>query len=156
MKRILTFFTVVVMCLALAACGHQKISNTNIDSDKICIRILNGATPVAGFGLTYYLGDNPVGSIGMKEASGENVSEGMAEFIITREDIPEDADLEKFGLKFMVTEENGVEFSICTKYFPVQFGNTYAFKLMSEDGCYAIWSEIDGETLIESGRYFRK
>ncbi len=146
MKRIISFSVVAAMCFALAACEHHESSIANKDSDKIYIRITNDGTPVSGFGLTYYLGDSAVGSIGMKEASGGNVSDGVVEFVIMKEDFPENTKLDNFGLQVMVTEETGVELSVCTMYFPARFGNTYSFKLINEDGCYAVWSELDGET----------
>ena len=88
-----------------AGSGQQASAVVGKDSDKIYIRITNDDIAIAGFGLTYYLGDDAIGSIGMKEASGRNVSDGVVEFVIMKEDFPENADLDKFGLQFMVIEE---------------------------------------------------
>ena len=82
----------------------------------------------------------------MKHADGSKITDGSVEFALTMDDVPKDADLNKFGVKFMVAEETGVELSVCTMYFPARFGDTYNFKLINEDGCYAVWSELDGET----------
>ena len=143
MKRIITFLIVAAMCFALAACSNHEAQ----DIDKeLHIRIMNEVESVYGLGLTYYFNDVPVLSTGMKHADGSKITDGSVEFALTMDDVPKDADLNKFGVKFMVAEETGVELSVCTMYFPARFGDTYNFKLINEDGCYAVWSELDGET----------
>lgn len=143
MKRIITFIIAATMCFALAACSNHEAQ----DIDKeLHIRIMNEVESVYGLGLTYYFNDVPVLSTGMKHADGSKITDGSVEFALTMDDVPKDADLNKFGVKFMVAEETGVELSVCTMYFPARFGDTYNFKLINEDGCYAVWSELDGET----------
>ena len=143
MKKIITIIIAAVMCFAMTACGQKVESDPG---NEIHIRILNEADSAYGLGLTYYFDDVAVHSTGMNNANGSKIGFDCVDFTLMREEVPEDADLDKFSLRFTVTEENGVELSVCTMYFPVQFGNTYNFKLINEDGCYAVWSEIDGET----------
>lgn len=143
MKRIIAIIIVAAMCLALAACSNPEVLDT---TEEIHFRITNELESVYGLGLTYYFDDVPVYSTGMKHADGSKITDDFIEFTLTKDDVPKDVDLKKFSVGFTVTEKTGVEFSVCTIYFSIQFGNTYNFKLLTEDGCYNVWCELDGET----------
>lgn len=143
MKKIMILLLAFVLGLSLAGCEYREIVEANEDGDKIYFQIKNDGLAVVGFGLTYYLAEEAFASIGMKEASGHKISDGLVEFILMKEDIPKDADLRQFGLEFMVTEENGVEYPVDIKYFPVQFGNTYSFRLTNENDSYVVVEETE-------------
>ncbi len=141
MKRIISILASAVLCFALTGCAHHKAPLAGQDSDNLCIRILKADIPVSGMGLTCYLGDRAVGSIGMKEASGGHVTDDAVTFVMMKEDFPENPDLDRFGFQLRVTDENGADLSAGTMYFPARFGMTYSFKLIQEGNCFTVQSE---------------
>lgn len=149
MKKLLSFLLATVLCLSLAACSKLTGSegNKQENSQEIHIRIKNTVEEqVAGLGATWYIGDKAIGSTGMEAADGEEIGDSVIDFVLTRDDIPDGSDLKEFGVKFRVTEKSGESFDVCDLRFPVEFGESYAFKLKNEDGCYAVWLDMDSDS----------
>ena len=155
MKRIAVFFLAAVMCVAMTACGQRPEPETG--TDDIGIRVTNEAGDnIAGMGVDWYVADQCIKSTGMQPADGGTIGEEPVEFDVTGDEVPEDANLNEFGVRFNVKNKKGVEFDICTLYFPVEPGSEYSFEIRDEDGSYAVWAEIDdsvhgGKTVAKLG-----
>lgn len=153
MKRIIALLLAAILCMYVTACSKETVPEEN--AQEIRIAVTNTVKEsVAGLGATWYLGDQTFGSTGMQAVDGKEIGNSTVEFVLNREDIPQDADLDEFGVKFSVKEISGVEFHICTLHFPVEFGKKYVFELRNEGGCYVVWAESDGS--IHSGSAIAK
>ncbi|MGN0734103.1 MAG: hypothetical protein ACI4LC_08015 [Emergencia sp.] len=153
MKRIAVIVFAVVMCISMTACGQK--SEPKAGADDIGIRVTNEAgDDIVGMGVDWFVADQCFKSTGMQPADGGTIGEEPVEFVLTGEEIPQDANLNEFGVRFNVQNEKGVEFDICTLYFPAEPGNEYSFEVRIEDGSYAVWAEIDDS--VHSGRTIAK
>ena len=153
MKRTAVIVLTVVMCISMTACAQK--SEPKAGADDIGIRVTNEAgDDIVGMGVDWFVADQCFNSTGMQPADGGTVGEDPVEFVVTGDELPEDANLNEFGVRFNVKNEKGVEFDICTLYFPVEPGREYSFEVRNEDGSYAVWAEIDGS--VHSGRTIAK
>lgn len=145
MKKICALLLAVILCLCTVSCSEKAVRGEN--PQDIRIEVTNTIEKsVEGFGITCYIGDEAFQSVGMDAGDGKELGMCTEEFVLNREDIPQDADLNEFRVSFRVKETGGVEFDICTLSFPVEFGKKYDFELRNEDGCYVLRSENDGLT----------
>ena len=148
MKRVMSLLLAAVLCLSVTACGNKKVPENQ--PEEICVRVKNTVKGVvSSLGAAWYIGEESLGSTGMQAAGGGEIG-GEITFVLTRDDVPADADLKQFGMKISVTELSGAEFDVSTLYFPVEFGKEYGFELRDEGGCYAVWAEMD-HTLYDGG-----
>ena len=155
MKRIAVIVLAAVMCVSMAACGQRSEPQPETGADDIGIRVVNETgDDIVNMGVDWYVADQCFKSTGMQPADGGTIGEEPVEFVVTGDELPEDANLNEFGVRFNVKNEKGVEFDICTLYFPAEPGREYSFEVRNEDGSYAVWAEIDGS--VHSGRTIAK
>ena len=146
MKKTVLPIAAGLLCLQLAGCGSDPIEKEH--SREILINIKNDAEdPLSDIGITWYLGQDALGTIGMKNADGSLLGKDSISFCITEEDIPADADLSDFRIKVSVTDADGATFDAYELRCIPEFGKDYSFLLREEDGCYSLWSVLDGNVV---------
>lgn len=146
MRRMTAIIMAVMFIFGMSACGGRTADNENQqgNAQEIYITVTNTVEEhVAGLGVSWCIEDEVLGSTEVKAADNDMIGNGAFEFVFYSDELPENTDLEKFGVKFNVSEKSGVSFNVATLNFPVEFGKIYEFELREQDGCYAIWSVTD-------------
>lgn len=137
MKKITAVFLLLIICLSFAACTKNPIAE-EYGSESI-IEVKNAAEEhLSGMALTCYIGDKAIGSIGSEQEDGGELGQGSVSFCVSKDDIPEGADLSDFSIKVSVTDEDGNTADAVQICFPLEFGKDYFFELHSVDGIYSL------------------
>lgn len=134
MKKLAAIFVIMALCLCCISCGTKAEGN-----DGITINIKNeAAEQLKSIGITYCIGEEALGTLGVEHADGSPLGNDGLAFILTKEDIPDGTDLSKFRMEVSVTDAEGQTYDVCTLAFVPEFGEEYHFLLKSEDGSYSL------------------
>ena len=135
MKKTIAIIAMMALCLCCISCGTKAE-----EKGGITINIKNeAAEQLKRIGVTYCLGDEALGTLGVEHADGSPLGNDSLAFCLTKEDIPADADLSDFRMGVSVTNADGATYDVCSLAFAPEFGKEYDFILKSADGCYSLW-----------------
>lgn len=138
MKKTIAFIAMMMACLLCVSCGLRPAVNGQ--KDEIQINIQNDtAEQLKRIGITYCIGEETLGTIGVENADGSLLGNDALAFCLTKEDIPDDADLSEFRMEVSVTDADGETYDVSSLSFVPEFGEEYHFVLKSMDGCYLLW-----------------
>lgn len=136
----------MMACLLCVGCGTG--SAVNEQKHEIKINIQNDTSEqLKRIGITYCIGEEALGTIGVENADGSLLGNDGLAFSLTKEDIPDGADLSKFKMEVSVTDAEGRAYDAGALAFAPEFGKEYSFVLKSVDGCYSLWSAQSDDML---------
>lgn len=144
MKKTIAIIAMMMACLLCVSCGigltageHKKEIQISIQNDT--------AEQLKRIGLTYYIGEEALGTIGVENADGSLLDNDGLAFSLTKEDIPDGADLSKFKMEVSATDAEGRAYDAGALSFIPKFGEEYHFSLKSMEGGYLLCPVLDGK-----------
>lgn len=146
MKKAIVIILIFVMSMSFAACTDKS---TTVDEDMAVFTVCNNIdNQIYAIGISCLESVNAACSAAVRGADGKPLSNNSEfDFRLRKSDLPEDADLRCFGLKFYVDDSGGYDKEVATAYFPLEYGKNYYFNISGGAEKYTV-SSNDAVTIL--------